>query len=59
MFETVSQDSEIMTELRNCIMLKVSRVHLKLVVNNLDENNQHGSRSFSSHSQCHECKYMQ
>lgn len=59
MFEIVSQDNEIMNELRSSIMLKVSRVNLKVVVNNLGENSHYGSRAFSSRNECHECNYMQ
>lgn len=35
MFVTVSENSEIMNDLRDCMMLKVARVHLKLVVINV------------------------
>lgn len=59
MLEIVSQDYEIMNELRNSIMLKVSRVNLKVIVNNLGENSHYGSRAFSRPNKCHECNNTQ
>ena len=58
MFGIVSNYTETVNEVSNCMMVDVLNIHLKLLAINL-RLKQFGSKSFSSHSQFHESKCMQ
>ena len=58
MFGIVSNYTETVNEVSNCMMVDVLNIHLKLLAINF-RLKQFGSKSFSSHSQFHESKCMQ